>query len=61
PALGRVPGWRNLWVATGHLRLGIMLAPVTADLVAAAIEQEDAEVFPPAFSPGRFAADTGTA
>ncbi len=61
PALGRVPGWRNLWVATGHLRLGIMLAPVTADLVAAAIEQEDAEVFPPAFSPGRFAADAGTA
>ncbi|MCX2727166.1 glycine oxidase ThiO [Thermomicrobium sp. 4228-Ro] len=61
PALGRLPGWRNLWVATGHLRLGIMLAPVTADLVAEAIEQESEAVFPPAFSPRRFAGATGTA
>jgi hypothetical protein len=38
-----------------------MLAPVTADLVAEAIEQESEEVFLPVFSPGRFAPDVRTA
>ena len=30
PYLGRVPGWRNAYVATGHFRYGVALAPATA-------------------------------
>lgn len=58
PALGRLPGWRNLWVAAGHLRLGVMLAPVTADLLAEAVERSSEDSLPAAFSPARFAAGT---
>jgi glycine oxidase len=29
PYLGRVPGWENLFVATGHFRSGILLSPAT--------------------------------
>jgi glycine oxidase len=39
--------------ATGHYRNGILLAPVTAELVVAGIEGESTDQ---AFSPGRFAA-----
>jgi glycine oxidase len=38
PFIGRHPDLRNLIVATGHYRNGILLAPVTADAVAATIE-----------------------
>lgn len=34
PVLGRVPGMENLTVATGHYRNGILLAPLTAKLIA---------------------------
>jgi glycine oxidase len=34
PVIGPVPGLPNLIVATGHNRTGILLAPVTAELVA---------------------------
>lgn len=34
PCLGRVAGWDNAWVATGHFRQGIQLAPGTARLLA---------------------------
>jgi D-amino-acid dehydrogenase len=34
PAIGVVPGYRNLYVATGHGTLGITLAPATAELLA---------------------------
>jgi len=59
PVLGRVPGVGNLWVATGHLRLGVMLAPATADLVATAIEKDSEEELPPVFSSARFATASG--
>jgi glycine/D-amino acid oxidase-like deaminating enzyme len=32
--VGMAPGVHNLCVATGHNRTGILLAPVTAELVA---------------------------
>jgi glycine oxidase len=35
PMLGRLPGWSNVWVATGHFRNGILLAPITARLMCA--------------------------
>ena len=34
PLIGRVPGKDNVYVATGHFRNGILLAPVTGRLVA---------------------------
>jgi len=34
PIIGRAPGWDNVTLATGHYRNGIMLAPITAQLVA---------------------------
>jgi glycine oxidase len=33
PYLGPVPGWRGAYVATGHYRSGILLAPVTGLLL----------------------------
>lgn len=33
PVIGRLPGWENVYVGTGHFRNGILLAPVTGRLV----------------------------
>lgn len=33
PILGPLPGLANVWVATGHFRNGILLAPITGKLV----------------------------
>jgi glycine oxidase len=37
PMMGLLPGWSNVWVATGHFRNGILLAPITGKLIAASI------------------------
>lgn len=37
PILGPLPGWENAHVAAGHGRNGILLAPVTAEILAAQI------------------------
>ena len=42
--------------ATGHRRGGILLAPVTAELVAGALAGEGMPDHAAAFAPGRFAA-----
>jgi glycine oxidase len=34
PTLGRVPGYRNVSVATGHFRAGVQLSPATGRLMA---------------------------
>jgi glycine oxidase len=34
PYLGRVPGFANLFVASGHYRNGVILAPATAEAMA---------------------------
>jgi glycine oxidase len=34
PIIGTAPGWENVTLAVGHYRNGIMLAPITARLVA---------------------------
>ncbi|MEA2151719.1 MAG: glycine oxidase [Solirubrobacteraceae bacterium] len=52
PLLGRAEELDGLVWATGHHRNGILLAPVTADIVAAVLDGADA---PAAFAPGRFA------
>jgi glycine oxidase len=37
PMMGLLPGWSNVWVATGHFRNGILLAPITGQLMAESI------------------------
>jgi glycine oxidase len=37
PYLGPVPPLHNLWVSTGHFRKGILLAPISAQLLAGSI------------------------
>jgi glycine oxidase len=54
PVIGRVPGKDNAYVATGHFRNGILLAPITGALVAdlALDGRVDERLVP--FGPGRF-------
>jgi glycine oxidase len=53
PILGETstPGY---YVATGHFRDGILLAPITANVMAAVIEGRQPECDLTAFSPARF-------
>ena len=54
PVLGESPETRGLFYATGHYRNGILLAPITGELIA---EQITSNITPPqlqAFSPDRF-------
>jgi glycine oxidase len=54
PVLGPCAEIDGLFYATGHYRNGILLAPVTGEVIARAIVEQ---VFPPAlsiFSPDRF-------
>jgi glycine/D-amino acid oxidase-like deaminating enzyme len=34
PVIGRLPGLDNTWLTTGHFRTGILMAPVTAQMIA---------------------------
>jgi D-amino-acid dehydrogenase len=55
PVIGRLPGYRNLIVASGHAMLGVTLAPATAEAVADLITTGHVpEVISP-FDPTRFA------
>jgi len=53
PLLGRVPGYRNLSVATGHAMLGITMAPVTGEAMADLMNGGSTDALAP-FDPGRF-------
>ena len=54
PVMGRLPGWSNVWVSTGHFRNGILLAPASGKIVAQSIfaGQPEAKLAP--FTPDRF-------
>ncbi len=52
PLLGRVPGWDNVHVATGHGRNGILLTPITGALLADHLLHDAPP--PAAFDPTRF-------
>ncbi len=56
PAIGRFPDRANVFVATGHNMLGLMLAPATGRLVAGMLAGEPA---PAAFDPRRLARRCG--
>jgi D-amino-acid dehydrogenase len=54
PIVGRVPGYRNLFIATGHCRLGVTLAPGTGDLIKSMIVGEPRDSLSAGFDPARF-------
>ncbi len=56
PILGQLPGHENVWVATGHFRNGILLAPITGQLIAEGIMRGEAPARLRPFSPLRFMA-----
>lgn len=53
PLLGRLPGTTRQWVATGHYRNGILLAPATAAVLADLIEAKSPAVDLRPFDPAR--------
>ncbi|MEH1100546.1 glycine oxidase ThiO [Micromonospora sp. CPCC 205561] len=55
PILGPLPGRPGVLAATGHHRHGIVLTPVTADLIADLVETGTADPLLAPFSPARFA------
>jgi glycine oxidase len=54
PVLGPCAGVKGLYYATGHYRNGILLAPVTGELIAQAIVSGSIPPWLAAFSPDRF-------
>ena len=56
--VGRVPGWSNAWIATGHGANGLLQGPYTGRVLAHAIAGEplpgDEVPLPDAFDPARF-------
>ena len=61
PVLGPLPGWRNVSVASGHFRNGVLLAPITGKLIAQLVLEGRAEMPLSPFNPGRFASRTRAA
>jgi glycine oxidase len=56
PLIGMVPDAANLFVATGHFRSGVHLAPATAELIADLVQHKPTKVDPSAFGVGRMLA-----
>lgn len=54
PAIGAVPGHRNIFVAAGHGHLGLTGAPHTGQLVAQLVAEGRAAMSLEAYAPGRF-------
>lgn len=54
PVIGECAEVRGLFYATGHYRNGILLAPVTGELIAGQIATGDAPKMVEAFTPDRF-------
>lgn len=55
PYVGRVAGYGNLSLATGHAMLGITLAPITGELVAQLLSDEPPRLPLEPLSPSRYA------
>ncbi len=54
PIIGRVPGFDNALLATGHNMLGLSLAPVTGKLIADLVSERKTDLPLAAISPARF-------
>lgn len=55
PVIGRAPGRENIFVAAGHFKKGVMLAPGTGKTLAAVILGRELEADITELDPGRFA------
>jgi glycine oxidase len=60
PIIGEIAGLSNLVVATAHFRNGILLAPLTARIVASLVTENSRSEFLEAFSPARFGTIIGS-
>jgi D-amino-acid dehydrogenase len=59
PLIGRLPGYRNAYVATGHGMIGVTMAPVTGELIAEmVVDGRDPRIAAP-FDPARFTRSRG--
>jgi len=54
PIMGPLPGWDNVTVATGHFRNGILLAPISGQLIAQLITNRRSPEALASFAPDRF-------
>ena len=54
PIIGRVPGFDNALLATGHNMLGLSLAPITGKLIADIVAERQTDLPLSAVSPARF-------
>lgn len=59
PLLGAIPGWRGLYVNSGHYRNGILLAPGSATLLAELLTGAPPPALLAPFAPDRFTAGPG--
>jgi glycine oxidase len=55
PVIDRVPGLANAWLTSGHYRTGILMAPITAQVIARWIGTDQPPAEAPAWSSSRFA------
>jgi glycine/D-amino acid oxidase-like deaminating enzyme len=55
PIIGRMPGWDNVYMATGAGRKGILLSPAIGKAVADLITKDETQLPISAFGPERFA------
>lgn len=54
PIIGRLTGWNNAYIATGHGPAGINLSPITGQIIAELITKGHTDTAIDAFSPARF-------
>lgn len=54
PIVGRVPGHRHVWAATGHGMMGIGMSPGTARLLADLLCEREPAIDPAPYRAGRF-------
>jgi len=58
PILGPAPDWQGVTLATGHFRKGILLAPITGQLIAELLLENKTGLSLVPFTPARFLAGT---
>ncbi len=61
PILGQLDGVEGLTIATGHYRNGILLAPITARIIADLVVRGENSEYLKSFSPMRFSSQTTAA
>ena len=52
---GRAPGLSNAWLTSGHFRTGILMAPITAQVISRWIASDQPPAEAAAWSSARFA------